>query len=168
MSPHINKPDILPALEAQWAAVIDRRYFYSWHYNAGYVSDPIAGPTYAMWKCVQFISYNYEQNNPAGVVADVPRLAMIARHICPIRTHFERWLSDVVTKSTALFPFSAPALDPAIPRQFFFEPDYDYATADNAKNIRDFLSTLDYQHNEFLNSPATMKEKGFAGTPYRF
>ena len=167
MHKYIDKPGIPLALEAQWAGLINKHYFYCWSYEGDYISDPIYGPTYSMWQCVQFITYNYEQNNFC-TNDDICRLAIIARHICPDKKFFDNWLSDALKKSTKLFFYKETVEEPIILKQFFFEDDYNYQTADNIKIINNFLSTLEYKKNNFLNSPEKMLELNFQGTPYKY
>lgn len=154
-----------------WASnakgVINKHYFYSWSYEGDYISEPIYGPTYSMWQCIQYITYNYEENDFC-TNDDISRLAVIARHICPDKKLFDNWLSEIMKKATGLFPYKKVSENPAIPRQFFFESDYDYETADNLNIINDFLSNLDYKENDLLNPPKKMISKGFQGTPYKY
>jgi len=58
--------------------------------------------------------------------------------------------------------------EPVIPRNFYWDVDFDYRTADNTSIINGYLSGLDYRNNQFLSSPETMIEEGFKGTPYKY
>ncbi|MBD8348189.1 hypothetical protein [Dysgonomonas sp. HGC4] len=131
------------------------------------MSDPINGPTYAMWQSVQYSRYNYIDNEHSSN-EDVVRLAIIARHICPDKKLFDNWLRHILKRCIELFPYIKLSNKPVIPRQFFFEKDYNYQSADHIKIINEFLSSLNYKENETLNSPEIMKEEGFQGTPYKY
>lgn len=74
-------------------------------------------------------------------------------------------LKDVYTYEKRKYNSSDEAV---IPRQFFWDEDFDYQAAGNAELINEFLSTLDYKNNEFLNPPKTMLKNGFLGTPYKY
>lgn len=189
LSRHINIPTIIPVLESHWASVIDKDYSYYWESDEDHiirsVHDPVNEPIWTMLYILNAPRGNY-YNGRFIINSKVDKLAMLARHITPGKKLFDNWLSNIIRKGAVFFPaeydraeiikcrrlYKGKSYDSshesAIPREFFFEPDYDYATADNAQLINQFLSTLDYQNNPYLNSPQDMIEAGFTGTPYQY
>lgn len=55
-----------------------------------------------------------------------------------------------------------------IPRQFFWDEDFDYKMTDNSKLLNVFLSSISYKDDPFINSPEKMIKAGFQGTPYKY
>lgn len=176
---HIESPEPLAkmGIESLWASIVDKHYSFKWRYGSGeYQIDPGNGAIWAMLKCIGGSIASYHNGN--SVFKDIDNLAMLARHIAPDQSFFDEWFKTTLEKATKLFPFettssnSAESYDcsfePAIPREFFFESDYDFETADNAFFINKFLSSLDYKSNKALNSPEKMLELGFSGTPYKY
>lgn len=176
---HTETPEPLAkvGIESLWASVVDKQYSFTWHYGSGkYQTDPANGAMYAMLKCIGGSIASYHTGN--SVFKDIDHLAMLARHIAPDQSFFDQWFKRTLEKATELFPFveteNNPAskydcsLEPVVPREFFFDPDYDYETADNVKLINNFLSSIDYENNKALNNPKKMIEQGFQGTPYKY
>ena len=57
--------------------------------------------------------------------------------------------------------------DIPVPREFFFDSEFQYSE-DTAKPVLNaFLQSLDYDNNPWLCTPEEMLEKGFQGTPYK-
>lgn len=185
MSEHINRPKVNQALEAQWAGIIDMHYFFDWEFDEDYLSDPIDGPIWVMLKCISYPREAYV-NGYIFINKKIPNLAMLARHISPEPKLFDNWFSHILKKSAELFPAGydyAEVLadfknreddiydstnEPAIPRCFFWDLNYDPKDSDNNKIINEFLANLNYQENTFLIPPEEMIEDGFAGTPYQY
>ncbi|XKM12636.1 hypothetical protein RCS94_06315 [Orbaceae bacterium ac157xtp] len=181
---HINKPAIEECIESLWASVINMDYSYKWDATTGYVSTPTEGPIWAMAFLMGEPVATYHEG--WHFFPTVDKLALLARHIAPNKKQFDEWFQKTLKKAASLFPSTIDHKDiakhprkydnvpydssdePAIPREFFFEADFDYETADNASLINQFLSNLDYANNQFLNSPEKMLELGFKGTPYKY
>jgi hypothetical protein len=54
-----------------------------------------------------------------------------------------------------------------VPREAF-DPGIDFRPEETEAMVNQFLASLNYHENVLLNSPRTMLEKGFQGTPYHF
>lgn len=189
VSRHIEIPTFLPIIESQWAAIIDKHYsFHKDFENTSLIDEdfnPAVQPIWVMLFVLNSPKYSYFNGRFLINVA-VDKLAVLARHISPDKKFFDSWLSHVLKKAAKLFPaqYSYHEVienrkeyfnksydssdESAIPREFFFEPDYDYNVANNHLLINKFLSSLDYKNNPNLNSPEQMIAEGFAGTPYQY
>lgn len=178
VSRHIDTPIPLAmmSLEAQWASIIDKRYSFVWNYTGDYISEPANGPIWAMLKIIYNPRISYFMGDSEFM--DVDNLVMLARHIAPDKSSFDEWFIKTLKKGEKLFPFDISlkgqaetydcSVESVIPREFFFEFDYDYEKENNALLINQFLSSLDYNNNKLLNSPEKMIELGFRGTPYEY
>ncbi|XKM12637.1 hypothetical protein RCS94_06320 [Orbaceae bacterium ac157xtp] len=185
LSAHIKPIMINQSLESQWAGIIDKHYLIDWNFDKEYQSNPVQGPIWVMLKCIQYPREAYV-NGYIFINKKIPNLAMLARHISPDKKLFDEWLSHILKKSAHYFPaqYSYEEIlkdlknhegdiynstrEPAIPRAFFWDLDYDFDKADNHKIINEFLSSLNYQDNQFLIKPRQMIEEGFMGTPYKY
>lgn len=59
--------------------------------------------------------------------------------------------------------------EPPIPREFFFEDEFDYQTANIPELLDNFLQNIGYVTYEgFFYTPEQMLENGFKGIPYRY
>jgi len=185
LSKHIHRPKINDALEAHWAGIIHQDYFFDWESEEEFTTDIVEGPIWVMLRCIGYVRENYFSGH-FFINYKVPNLVMLARHISPDRKFFDTWYNGILSKAAELFP---PGYDyaeifrkmdkydgdvyessnePPIPRQFFWDEEYDYETANNIKTINDFLSNLKYVENQFLNPPDLMIEEGFQGIPYKY
>lgn len=111
----------------------------------------------------------------------------LARYVSDDPQLFDSWFNSVIIKSTELFPVPTDELDengvfifnedkdfdpylikePFIPREFYFEPDFDYQTADLKQLQQKLLDSVNYKENLFLSSPERMISIDFVGTPYQ-
>lgn len=181
MSRYINRPLALQSIEAQWASILDRRYSIDWNFDGDYISEPINGPIYTMLKILQLPRECYYEGS-IFIDDGVEKLAMLARHISPDKKFFDQWFNNNLRNAVRLFPAQYDrdgdldayedkiydsSQEPVIPREFFFDPDYNYEAADNEKLINQFLASLNYKENVLLNSPEDMLNIGFVGKPYQ-
>ncbi|MDR2948756.1 MAG: hypothetical protein LBV71_06060 [Prevotella sp.] len=182
-SKYINKETTLLALEAQWAGLVHYLYGVNWKFGNEYISTPVDGPFWAMMTCMQDCRESY-MTGDYFINSKTDNLAILARHISPDKEFFDTWLNNILHTSSNLFParydrqeifenmddyedkYYDSTDEPAIPRQFFWEPDYSFENEDNVKLINDFLSNLDYKNNTFLSSPRSLLKRNFKGTPY--
>lgn len=172
----------LSSLEAMWAGLVDKNYIFDSLYKGKKDEDKVIGPLWVIMKCMEDVRYNYIEGK-IFINGKLSALAAIARLVTPEPYFFDNWLTSCIKRASELFPAEYDRSDkrydnpqeryssshePPIPREFFFEPDFDYSKADIDTLLNNYISSLDYQTNEFLNSPEKMVELGFQGTPYRY
>ncbi len=189
LSKHINIPEIVPILEAQWAANIDKRYSYLWEFrDAGKIDAEQRKAYNTIWVMFWILDtpkFAYFERR-FFINLNIDKLAILARYISPDKKMFDAWYDNVFKRAAKLFPaqydrseimenrsaYQGKTYDSsgesAIPREFFWDENFDYQTADNTRLINDFLSGLDYENNPYLNSSDKMLELGFKGTPYKY
>lgn len=180
----LDLSDYITFVEAAWASLISKEYLSvqmsSFPYETNkaqvvlYNTDALFRPVAKRYTNGSYFTYELVAN-----------MVAIAKHISPDKDLFDAWLIDCLKRSEALFPaqydvddiiFERPTYkkmiydsssEPAIPREFYFTPDFDYKSADIAALNQAYLEQLDYQNNPYLNSPEVMIGKGFTGTPYK-
>ena len=59
------------------------------------------------------------------------------------------------------------SVDAPVPREFFFDQNFEYSEEAAKPVLNAFLQSLDYNNNPWLCTPEEMLEKGFKGTPYK-
>lgn len=167
--------------EAHWVGLIDRKYIKNWNYNVPFPDGKIAQP---LWNTLNYLDMTrgpYIDGN-YYIYNSIDSLAMLARQVTPndFIPVFEQWLTSVIQKAIQLFPATYditeiinekdydPSIEPFIPREFFFDINFNYETADLAQIQRTLLANTHWQENRFLNTPDEMIELGFVGTPYQY
>lgn len=180
----INFPLVEMSIKSQWASLIDKRYSFAWNYSGDYVSDVANSTLWTMLKIIITLRDNYY--NGHYFFTGVDKLGLLARYVSPNKDVFDEWLEITIKKAAKLFPaqydhreivrnprdydwteYDSSGESP-IPREFFFDPCYDYETGNDIQLLNRFLSSLDYKNNKLLNSPEKMFELGFTGTPYQY
>lgn len=169
-------------LETYWAGAIDKYYFNNKQYGLNNEDNSKMNETlYITLASMKYLQISYIKSSYFVGLGFAPLVNLI-NYITPNKILFENWLSDSLKRLVRTFP---AVYDPStlnnfdyedekydstpefpVPREFFFQPDFDYQTADIPQLLNNFLSQLDYNNNEFLSKPEEMLEKGFAGTPY--
>lgn len=179
----VSKQDLsweITAIEAMWAGIIDKHYIKEWNYESDIQIDKVKGPLWVVLNCMDDIRYNYLEGD-IFINAKVSTIAAIARLITPDTLLFDDWLTSCVKKSAKLFSveydrnecnnpneYYNSSHELPIPREFYFDPAFDYSTENVDELLAAFVSSLDYKKNEFLNSPEVMIENGYTGIPYEY
>lgn len=188
LSRETNIITTLNPLEAMWAGLIDKRYPLNWENNnkkdRGLL---VEGPIFILNRCLQVGLSRYQEGS-YSFSEFVVHIISLARYILPkphIKT-FDNWLSNCLKRSAELFPTQYDVIDiiwneekyegtsydssneHPIPREFYFEPNFDYKTADIQGLLNQFLNSLDPKTNPYLQSPEEMLKQGFQGTPYQY
>ncbi|QBH97023.1 hypothetical protein EKN56_11830 [Limnobaculum zhutongyuii] len=165
-------------IEAMWAGLISKDYIFDSLYKGKKDSDKVMGPLWVTLKCMEDVRFSYIEGK-IFINEKLSALAAIARLVTPESQFFDNWIANCIKKAIVLFPAEydrAECNDPSerynsshelpIPREFFFDFDFDYLTANVNKLLTDFISSLDYTVNDFLNPPEVMINNGYVGTPY--
>jgi hypothetical protein len=105
-------------------------------------------------------------------------LPPLAMHVLPEPERFEAWMFACAERLVNLYP--APADDPfddlfgercherrgPLVAREALDPQYNYRPETAERLIDDFLRSVDFVNNPFLNSPLQMREDGIEGAPY--
>lgn len=133
------------------------------------------------------IRLNYNVHHPS-IYYNAVNMIELARYVSDDTDFFDSWFNSIIGQSTELFPVPTDDLDekgvfqfnededfdpyqmikePFIPREFYFEPGFDYQTADLKQLQKKLLDSVDYNENRFLSSPERMISIDFVGVPYQ-
>lgn len=174
----------LPVTDALWLGLIDRRYINNWKYGADKGEDIYDNILWITLACLQEIRYHYTIGD-YRILYRVVNLTMLARHIAPDKSQFDNWLGGCLERATEFFPARYDRDDvrnnpdnynkcydsssePPIPREFFFEPGFDYKTANIDELLERFINGLDHSNELYFKSEDDMIKEGFIGMPYVF
>ena len=180
--PHINVDcEFSLKIKALWATVINPLYLKSYNFDWEYYDENrILTPYATNWYILKFIVRSYVRSS--YYIYEYPvNLSLLARHIMPNKKLFDSWFAATLYKTAKVFPctYDYAALDSSyngakydcstdvpVPREFFFDTEFEYSkkAAKHALNV--FLKSLDYNNNPWLCTSEEMLEKGFKGTPY--
>lgn len=177
--------DYITFIEAAWASIIDKLYLAVEMSPLDYGDNKVEFVLYNTDALFRPVAKRYT-NGSYFTYELVANIVAIAKHISPDKDVFDSWLIDCLKRSKVLFPaqydvddiiFERPiykkmiydsSSEPAIPREFYFTPDFDYRTADIAAINQAYLDKLDDKNNPYLNSPEKMLGMGFQDTPYKY
>ena len=88
----------------------------------------------------------------------------VITHPEPYRASHER----ILERLTKLYPIDPDEkLGEVVPWQAL-DPNEDFKAEETEALIKQFLASLNWSTNAFLNSPQKMLKQGFKGTPYTF
>lgn len=175
---YVDLTDASNRVEAAWANVIEPPYSKSLKIKlkptSGFANPEVEGPFQLIVGLLGEIRAYYATGN-IYLAEPIVKQAMLARHVLPNKQLFDNWLSESVRRIAEVFPRTGEydketekydsAHEIAVPREFF-EPGFIYTTEAGRKLLHEFLNTLEFTKNPYLNSPEEMKTKGFQGTPY--
>jgi len=180
--PDIDAQQFAPKIESLWAGAIDPLYLKTFHFGYDYRDgDGVIIPFYPNWHVIIYLIGDYMENS-YYTHNYLMNLSMLARHLMPNKKLFDNWFAETMRKTTETFPclydykdlnrndYEAKydcSADIPVPREFFFDSEFQYSE-DTAKPVLNaFLQSLDYNNNPWLCTPEEMLEKGFQGTPYK-
>jgi len=181
--PYINaNQEFSPKIEALWAAAIDPLYLDKYYFDYEYFDENKVMTTYwSNWYILIYLAGKYTKGS-YHIHEYLVNLSMLARHLMPNRELFDKWFVETIRKTVETFPclydygdldeddkdavYDCSA-DAPVPREFFFNPDFQYSEEAAKPVLNAFLQSLDYKNNPWLRTPEDMLAKGFKGTPYK-
>lgn len=174
-------------LQALWVSLISKEYLSRKKIpsNFGKIHTREGEPIEMVNSNMNKLKLNYIAHHP-HIYQNVVNMLELARHVSDDQAFFDPWAKSCLERSIKLFPVPQDNLDkdgvfiyndtegfdpylikePFIPREFYFEPDFNYETADLKQLQSKLLSTVDYKENPFLSSPERMLSIDFVGIPY--
>lgn len=175
---------LINAIEAIWLSLIDKLYLSNWKYSGDKGETIFKNIVWIVFSSHLFIRDNYIKGD-YQIQYRIMNLAMLARHVTPDPVMFDTWLDDCFARLTKLFPaqydrgdvmdhpenypkYYDSSSEPPIPREFFFEPGFDYEKTNIVELLSKFMEHVDHSNISFFKSPEKMIEKGFIGVPYLY
>ena len=167
-------------VESLWAGAVDPLYLETGEYDWEYYDENGDSTTYmSNWFVLKQMLRKYVKSS-FYIHRYLINLSMLARYLMPNKKLFDDWFAETLRKTAEVFPCTYNyndlvydkdarydcSVDAPVPREFFFDPEFEYSE-DAAKSVLNvFLQSLDYKKNPWLRSPKKMKKMGFKGTPY--
>lgn len=162
-------------VEAGWCANISPSYMEYFEISRKEWVGQIRGPLWCAttWLVPMFF---YKEEGEEELESGISYLSALAFHVVPNKDIFQKWLDQLIDRLILSYTDS--------PQDIFYDlfeeedkggdlvskevldPFFTYQPNDVSKLIQQYLNDVDYKNNELLNSPETMLEKGFKGTPY--
>ncbi|MCL1916863.1 MAG: hypothetical protein FWG14_00890 [Peptococcaceae bacterium] len=168
-------------IESLWAATINPLYLKTFTFDWEYYDDNEEFTPYASnWVVLRHMLKECTQSS-FTIHRYLINLSMLSRHLTPNKKLFDNWFTKVMCNTTEIFPCTYDYADldfddvdarydcsgeAPIPREFFFNPEFEYSEEAAKPILNTFLQSLDYNNNPWLCTPEEMLEKGFKGTPY--
>ena len=168
-------------INALWAAAIDPLYLKTFKFDWKYFDENgVLSPYATNWFILRLLMGKYVESS--YYVYDYPvNLSLLTRHLMPNKKVFDNWFAETLRKTAEVFPCSYDptdldssyndadydcSTDAPVPREFFFDPKFEYSEEAAKHTLNAFLKSLDYNNNPWLCTPEEMLAKGFKGTPY--
>ncbi|MCL1919429.1 MAG: hypothetical protein FWG14_14240 [Peptococcaceae bacterium] len=175
--------EFAPKIEALWAAAINPFYLRKYNFDYEYFDkDKIQSTYFSNWFVLRYVAGRYIKGW-CYIHRYLVNLSMLTRHLMPNRNLFDKWFAETLCKTAEVFPCAYDyddldrddkkeiavydcSNDPPVPREFFFDPKFQYSEETAKPVLNTFLQSLDYNSNPWLSTPEEMLIKGFKGTPY--
>ncbi|MBC1744242.1 hypothetical protein HCA06_14425 [Listeria welshimeri] len=174
--------ETLITTDAIWLGLIDKRYIVNSRFGGDSGDDIYDNILWIVYNCLEQVRFHYTSGS-YRIVYRVINLAMLTRYITPNKAIFDSWLSDCLNRLTTSFPIQYDSNDvlnhpenypafydsshePPIPREFFFETDFDYATENIDELLTRFMNTVDHSNPACFKTEQVMIAEGFKGRPY--
>ncbi|MCL1919438.1 MAG: hypothetical protein FWG14_14290 [Peptococcaceae bacterium] len=180
--PNIDTKEFTPKVESLWAGAINPFYLKTCEYGYKYINENGEKTTYfSNW----FIMINMVEEyiySSFTIHRYLINLSMLARHLTPNKKLFDKWFTEILRKTAEIFPCTYDyadlnfddakarydcSVDAPVPREFFFDPEFEYSEEAAKPVLNAFLQSLDYNNNPWICTPEEMLAKGFKGTPYK-
>ncbi|MFH6994371.1 hypothetical protein [Flavobacterium sp. FlaQc-48] len=127
-------------------------------------SGHINGPLWVALMNVRMIDIRYRKGS-FYLQNELVGLVLLARHITPKKSIFDKWFSNVTTELSRLYPctYNYTNLDETdeaiydssneaiICRDFFFDSEFQYTIEASKTAIHRFIENLDHKANPFLH-----------------
>ncbi|MCL1919425.1 MAG: hypothetical protein FWG14_14215 [Peptococcaceae bacterium] len=180
--PHIDIVKEFPQkINSLWTGAIDPLYLKTFRFDWEYFDENGDTVTYtANWYIVRHLTKEYTESS-FTIHRYLINLSMLARHLTPNKKLFDQWFTETMRKTAEVFPCTYDyadldfndkearydcSVDAPVPREFFFDPEFEYSEETAKPVLNAFLQSLDYNNNPWLCTPEEMLGKGFKGTPY--
>lgn len=177
----LDLTDAYLRLEAAWACAINLHYLDKKafeKYEHGEALPPPATNVLTvgisrLWKPLTV--YRRARINIAG---ESVNLALFTHYVMSDPTAFDGWLEATLRRGAKTFPREVKTYDwkanfynftqeRIVPREFFFDPDFEYSDDAAMSVLQQFLDSLDPEKNPYLHTPEEMKANGYTRTPYK-
>jgi len=174
--------EFAPKIKSLWAGVIDPFYMKSFKFDYKYYDENNGSTPYGSnWFILAVMRKEYTENS-FYVHRYLINLSMLTRHLMPNKKLFDNWFAETMRKTAEVFPCSYDyadldlddkdakydcSSDAPVPREFFFDSEFEYSENTAKPVLNAFLQSLDYNSNPWLCTPEEMLAKGFKGTPYQ-
>lgn len=176
-----NVDAALNAIEPLWLGLIDKQYIKNWKYTGSRGDTTYFNIIWIIFTCHFFIRDNYIKGDHQ-IQFRVMNIIKLARHVTSDKHMFDNWLNDCINRSIKLFPTLYDrgrtlggitigydsSTELAIPREFYFEPGFDYETADIDGLLEKYINEVDHSNKVFFWSATELIEQGFQGIPYKY
>lgn len=168
-------------LESAWACTINPHYLnlsafktYSFGQNTeGTGGDVLTTGIDRIWKPLK--EYAKASIGMPGVCVN---LSLLTRHVMADSKAFDTWLESAMRKAASTFPREVASydsesgvynftLEKIVPREFFFDPDFQYSDESATQVLQEFLDSLEPEANPYLLSTDHMKQNGYTREPYK-
>jgi hypothetical protein len=113
-----------------------------------------------------------------GLAGECVNIALLTHHVMSGSNAFDSWFEAALRKGATAFPrevrsydwkanFYNCTVERIIPREFFFDPDFEYSDEAAMDVLQQFLDSLDPEANPYLYTTDEMRANGYARTPYK-
>lgn len=177
----LDLTDAYLRLEAAWACAINPYYFNAVKFGEYTYGNALPPPSdnvlkvgiARIWKPLK-IYYAAE----IGLAGECVNMALLTHHVISDPTVFDDWLEEALRKGATIFPREVESYDwesnfydftqeKIIPREFFFDPNFEYSDDAAMDVLQKFLDSLDPKKNPYLLTAKEMKANGYSRTPYK-
>ena len=177
----LDLTDVYLRLEAAWASAINPYYLNETEFEEYTYSDSLPPPSddvltvgiSRIWKPLRLY-----MGAGIGLAGECVNLALLTHHVMSNPTAFDNWFEVALRKGAATFPrevenydFEADFYDftveNIVPREFFFDPNFEYSDEATMSVLQQFLDSLDPKNNPYLRTADEMKANGYTRTPYK-
>jgi len=168
--------DVRNRLEAGWVCAIEPAHVRDlrWRFseNVETPTNRINGPMEVLCALLAKMQRHLRRRDP-DVLEPVGRQILLARHVLPENSGFEKWLVESLKRLARQFPGDQGPdglnferfLGEAVPREFF-EYGFTYSPAESNKLLQAFLASVKPGENPYLIPADEMLAAGYKGTPY--
>jgi len=136
-------------------------------------ADVLQTGIYRIWKPLK-LCYGAQ----VGLAGDCVNLTLLTHYVMSDPNRFDKWLEASLRKGAKIFPREVDSYDveanfynygveKIVPREFFFDPDFEYSEDAATTVLQEFLDSLDPKKNPYLQTAKQMKADGYTRTPYK-
>ncbi|KAF2329385.1 hypothetical protein [Flavobacterium daemonense] len=128
-------------------------------------SGSINGPIWIALMTARMVDMHYRKGT-YFIQNELSGLVLLVRHITPKKKVFDKWFDKIILELSQNYPseykydvnrpeedFYDSSSEPAICREFFFDPKFEYTASASEKAINKFIKNLDYNSNPFIYIP---------------